>query len=71
MLLEKQGNEAERMTGGNGALRAEASKLKQRSVGKTCSGPVDPSEVRCCAVALELFLLKQSCIHIHKLQACF
>lgn len=70
MLLEKQVNEATRMTGGSDALRAEASKLKQRSVGKTRSGPVDPNDVRCYAVALELFLLKQSCIHIHKLLAC-
>lgn len=70
MLLEKQVNEATRMTGGSDVLRAEASKHKQRSVGKTRSGPVDPNDVRCCAVALELFLLKQSRIHIHKLLAC-
>lgn len=36
------------MTSGSDALCAEASKLKQRSVGKTRSGPVDPNEVQCC-----------------------
>lgn len=51
MLLEKQGNEATRVTSGSDALHTEAFKLKQRSVGKTRSGPVDPNEVQCCAVA--------------------
>lgn len=65
MLFEKQRNEATRMNCGSDALRVETSKLEQRSVGKTRSGPADPNKVRCCAVALELFLLKQRCIHIH------